>query len=81
MRIAVAALLIVAAIIHLLPLAGVLGAERFPALYGVSVTDPNLQILLRHRALLFGLLGLFLLYAAFQPAVQPLALVAGLVSG
>lgn len=35
---------------------------------------------MRHRAVLFGLLGLFLVYAAFQPSLQPLAIIAGLVS-
>ena len=35
---------------------------------------------MRHRAVLFGLLGLFLLFAAFRPALQTLAFIAGLVS-
>ena len=33
---------------------------------------------MRHRAVLFGLLGLFFIYAAFYPAYQPLAFVGGL---
>ena len=35
---------------------------------------------MRHRAVLFGLLGLFLAYAAFRPALQPAAILVGLVS-
>jgi hypothetical protein len=35
---------------------------------------------MRHRAVLFGLLGLFLLFAAFRPPFQTIAFVAGLVS-
>jgi hypothetical protein len=73
-------LLIVVGIIHLLPLGGVLGAERLAALYGLSFEEPNLVILMRHRAILFGILGLFFVYAAFQPALQPLAFVAGFIS-
>jgi hypothetical protein len=80
MRHVITASLIVAAIIHLLPLPGVLGSTRLAALYGLDFTEPNLAILMRHRAVLFGLLGVFLLYAAFKPALQPLALAAGLVS-
>ena len=80
MRYITTAALLVVAIIHLLPLSGVLGAERLTTLYGVAVTDPNLAIVMRHRAVLFGLLGAFLLYAAFQPAWQPMAFVAGFVS-
>src|SRR5690606_19478787 len=34
----------------------------------------------RHRAILFGLLGVLLVYAAFQPPLQTLAIIAGLVS-
>ncbi len=78
-RIISAALLVVAAI-HLLPLAGVLGGTRLDALYGIAIDEPNLEILLRHRAVLFGLLGTFLLVAAFRRTVQLAALVAGLAS-
>jgi hypothetical protein len=67
-------------IIHLLPVSGVLGVERLASLYGISFGEPNLEILMRHRAVLFGLLGLFLLYAAFQPSLRVLAIIAGFVS-
>ncbi len=76
----IAAMLIITAIIHLLPVSGVLGAERLAALYDLSFQEPNLAILMRHRAVMFGLLGLFLIYAAFRPALQPLAFIAGLIS-
>jgi hypothetical protein len=80
MRYLISAMLIVTAIVHLLPLAGVLGHERLTALYGLSFNDPNLTILMRHRSVLFGLLGLLLFFAAFQPSLQPLAFIAGFVS-
>jgi hypothetical protein len=72
--------LLVVAIIHLIPLAGVIGAERLASLHGLDFSEPNLAILMRHRAVLFGLLGGFLGYAAFRASLQRLALVAGLVS-
>ncbi len=80
MRYVVTACLIVAAIIHLLPLAGVLGSARLATLYGLDFTEPNLAILMRHRAVLFGLLGAFLVYAAFKPHLQGIAFVAAFVS-
>jgi hypothetical protein len=80
MRHVVSAMLVVVAIIHFLPLSGVLGGARLNALYGLHIDDPNLTILMRHRAVLFGLLGAFLLLAAFRPAFQVAALVAGFVS-
>lgn len=83
MRHLVTACLLVVGVIHLLPLSGVLGAERLAALYGLqgrAFDDPNLAILMRHRAVLFGLLGGFLLLAAFRPDLQGIAFVAGFVS-
>lgn len=76
----VSAMLVVVAIIHLLPLSGVLSSERLTALYGLNFSEPNLAILMRHRAVLFGILGVFLLFAAFQPPLQIAAFVIGLVS-
>jgi hypothetical protein len=74
------ACLTLAGIIHLLPLPGVLGAGQLRRLYGVAVDDPNLGILLQHRAVLFGLLGVLLVAAAFRPELRAVALIAGLVS-
>lgn len=73
-------MLVIAGIIHVLPLAGVMGSDRLAALYGLDFSDPNLAILMRHRAVLFGLLGVFLIYAAFRPSHQPVAFAAGLIS-
>lgn len=80
MRKLISAMLIVVGVIHLLPLSGALGAERLSVLYGASFEDANLVLLMRHRAILFGLFGLFLIYAAFRPSLQSLAWVAGFVS-
>ena len=80
MRVLIAVLWLVPGLIHLLPLAGVLGAESLARLYALPLEEPNLQILMRHRAVLFGLLGALLVAAAFRPALRPLAFVAGLAS-
>jgi hypothetical protein len=40
----------------------------------------DLLILLRHRAIQFGLLGAFVIYSAFKPELQWLAIIFGLVS-
>ncbi|MFM8781991.1 MAG: phosphopantetheine adenylyltransferase [Gemmatimonadota bacterium] len=74
------AMLVVVGLIHLLPLSGVLGGGRLSVLYGLPFDEPNLAILMRHRAVLFGLLGLFLCVAAFRPAWQTIAVVAGVIS-
>jgi len=80
MRYLVSAMLIVVGVIHLLPLTGVLGSERLDRLYGLSFGEPNIAILMRHRAVLFGLLGMLFFFAAFKPQFQILAFIAGFVS-
>jgi hypothetical protein len=80
MRALVTVLLLLAAAANLLPVLGVLGAARLEALYGVVVQDPNLAILMRHRAALFGIVGGLLALAAFYPPARSLAIPAGLIS-
>ncbi|GDY38408.1 phosphopantetheine adenylyltransferase [Acidovorax sp. NB1] len=80
MRYGIPVVLVVVAVIHALPLVGVLGADKLVQLYGISVRDTGVELLLRHRAVLFGLLAAFLGYAALRPELHRLALVAGLVS-
>ena len=73
-------MLIVVAVIHLLPVSGVISGERLTALYGLSFQEANLEILMRHRAVLFGILGVFIFYSAFKPKLYLSALVAAMVS-
>ena len=80
MRLLVSVLLVLVGVIHLLPLAGALGGERLTALYGLRFDDPNAQVLMRHRAVLFGLLGGFCCVAAVAAQLQPAAFAMGYVS-
>jgi membrane-bound ClpP family serine protease len=74
------ALFIVAALVNLAPLSGLLSVARMEALYGMAFEDPNLLILMRHRAILFGIVGGMLLVAAFHAPLRSVAAVAGLIS-
>ncbi len=78
MRYLVSAMLVIVGIIHLLPLSGVLSESRLTVLYGIPFDEPNLEILMRHRAVLFGLVGALLIAAAFRPALRTVAFIAGL---
>lgn len=80
MKYLVSAMLVVVGVIHLLPLSGVLGSERLASLYGLQFNEPNLEILMRHRAVLFGLVGAFMVFAAFKPAYQTVAFIGGFIS-
>ena len=73
-------LMLVIAIIHLLPITGFFGSDRLSKLYGIEIIGAEIEILMRHRAVLFGLLGAFIAYAAFVPLHQPLAFIAAFVS-
>jgi len=72
--------LLVAGLIHLLPVPGVMGAAALGRLYGVEVIDPNMAILLQHRALLFGVLGVLMLSAIALHGLRLTALAIGLFS-
>jgi hypothetical protein len=59
--------LLLAGLIHLLPLPGVVGGALLQNLYALPALDPSTELLLRHRALLFGLLAAGLLASIRLP--------------
>ena len=72
--------LLIAGAINLYPVVGVISVDQLEKLYGLSFENGDLVILMRHRAILFGLLGAFIIYSAFRSSVQTMACIAGLVS-
>lgn len=64
----------------MLPIVGVLGSDRLATLYGLQFDEPNLAILMRHRAVLLGLFGALFVVAAFVRSLQPTAFVTGLIT-
>ncbi len=72
--------LLMTGIIHLLPIPGVMGGSTLARLYGIEVNDPSTAILLQHRALLFGVLGVLMLSAIALPWLRVTALSVGLFS-
>lgn len=61
-------LLLVAGAIHILPLVGVAGAARLNDIYGVELHDPTMVLLLRHRAVGLGAVGMALSVTVFVPS-------------
>lgn len=80
MQILIKAVLIITGIIHLMPLSGVLGIPQLQKLYGVPIDEGGVDLLMRHRAVLFGIIGAFFLFAAFSPKYQLVAVIAALIS-
>jgi len=72
--------LVIVGLINFVPVIGVLSAQKIESAYAVILNSNDLAILMRHRALLFGILGAFILYSAFHPAYQPAAMLMGAVS-
>lgn len=70
----------ISALIHFLPVIGALSAKRLEGMYGIPVEGPDLAVLLRHRAVLLGILGGLLVAGIIHDDYRWLALVAVLVS-
>ncbi|NMD54932.1 MULTISPECIES: hypothetical protein [Tsukamurella] len=62
---------------HLLPATAALSRDRVERAYGVTVPDADSELLLRHRATFFGLLGAALLAGAAEERYRWPAIVAG----
>ena len=80
MRWIVPALLVIVGLIHLVPVSGAFGAGPLARLYGLPINDPNLLVLLQHRAVLFAIVGGLLIAAAFKPEWRGLAIGIGVLS-
>jgi hypothetical protein len=72
---AIQVLLFVVGVINFLPVMGVISADKLSRAYQIDLPGNDLIILLRHRAILFGVVGGFILYSVFQPIYQIAAMV------
>lgn len=72
--------LIVVGLINFAPITGIISAQTLESAYSVTIAGNDLAILMRHRALLFGILGAFILYSAFNPFYQTAAMIMAGVS-
>jgi len=72
--------LLIAALAHIPPVAGVLGNATLKRLYGIDISDPNLLLLMQHRGMLFAIVAAVLLFAVFRPEFRLFAILVGLLS-
>jgi len=80
MKRTISIILVLVGLMNFYPVIGVLSADTLRNLYGVIILDNDLLILMRHRAIFFGILGIFMVISAFRPYLQPSAIVVGLIS-
>ena len=76
----ISVLLLITGLINFLPVIGVLSSDQINGLYGLEIDNRDLMILLRHRALLFGIIGGFVIYPAFKRHYQLASILMMLVS-
>ena len=77
---AITVCLVIVGLINFAPVIGVLSSQKLESAYSISLASNDLIILMRHRALLFGLLGGFILYSAFMASYQGAAMIMASVS-
>ena len=73
-------LILVAGAINLAPAVGAASPERMATLYGLVLDNPNLEILMRHRAVLFGIVGSLLVVSAFHRPLRAVGYASGFAS-
>ncbi|GAA4371041.1 hypothetical protein GCM10023185_46140 [Hymenobacter saemangeumensis] len=72
--------LFIAGVINLLPSFLAFLPARISSAYGIAVPDANHELLLRHRAVLFGIVGGMIIYSALSKQYYMVSTIAGLVS-
>ena len=73
-------LFLIAGAINFIPISGAVSGEQLDKLYQIGVVSPDVGLLLRHRAFLFGIVGSIIIVAAFVPSLRLVATISGLVS-
>lgn len=76
----IAAILLIVGIVNLLPIVAFFDISKTLKLYGVSITENNLMILMRHRGVLLSLIGIALIVSAFKSDYRILAIALALIS-
>jgi hypothetical protein len=73
-------ILLITGLVHILPFSFLFFTEQLQKSYGVDISDANLQLLLRHRAIFFGLIGVGLILSAVKKSFYGWAAAVGLIS-
>jgi hypothetical protein len=76
----ISGILLLVGIINLVPVIVFFDVTKTAKLYGVPVEGESLTILMRHRGVLLGIVGLALISAAFKPEYRILAIGLALIS-
>lgn len=72
--------LFLAGVINLLPSFLAFLPDKISKSYGIDLPNQNYELLLRHRAVLFGIIGGLMIYSAIAKKYYELATTVGLIS-
>ena len=72
--------LFIAGLINLLPSLLAFLPDKISKSYGVEIPNANYELLLRHRAILFGIIGGLMIFSAIVKKYYEIATIAGLIS-
>jgi uncharacterized membrane protein (UPF0182 family) len=72
--------LFLSGVINFIPSSLAFLPKKINASYGISVTDVNLELLLRHRAVLFGIVGGLMIFSAIFKRYYDLSVIIGGIS-
>ena len=72
--------LFMAGLINLLPALLAFLPDKISKSYGIEIPDANYELLLRQRAILFGIIGGLMIYAALVKEYYEISTIAGFVS-
>jgi len=72
--------LTIAGIINTIPFLIAFMPNKILGSYGITVSDANLELVLRHRAVLFGIVGGLMIFSAISKKHYDLAFIMGMVS-
>jgi heme A synthase len=72
--------LFIAGLINLLPSLLAFLPDKISKSYGIDIPNSNYELLLRHRAILFGIIGGFMIYSAIDKKYYEIATTTGLIS-
>lgn len=76
----IAILMCLVGLIHILPAVGIFGSERLANLYGIYDLNADMLLLMQHRAVLLGLIGMVLFATSWVTSNQLLGISIGLLS-
>ena len=72
--------LFIAGIINAIPALITFLPSKIKSSYGIQIPDVNYELLLRHRAALFGIIGSLMIYSAITRTHYELSTLAGMIS-